>query len=518
MEKSTLRNLTNLARSRSDPASTTEDIPRPRFSWKTRILIPAMILGGFLILLSATAYNHIIPAVQVNAAPVVLKRIQGTAAGTATVQAAGWIEAEPYKSYVTAQADGIVREVLVLEGDTLKAGQVVARLIDEDAKLAVQKAEAEVQQSEASLVAAHAEFLSAKTEWENPVERTRAIAISEAQLGESRATLEQIANEIAAEESEIQFFKIEYDRGVALHVSGAIAELELVRRRSRYYAQKSKIEAVRQRHAATKELIAKNEAELIAHKEFMRLRTEERRKLDRAQAAVTEAEAALKRTKTSLAEARLKLERMEIRSPIDGMVMSRLTEPGSKVVVISDNPGSARVLSVYDPRKLQVRVDVPLAETGKVGVGQQADIVVDVLPDRNFSGTVTRVLHEANIQKNTLEVKVAIENPEPQIRPEMLARVRFLGKLDPGSDTSKEADRLFGPENAFKSSGGSSVAWVISDFDGKYGFVAPRSVKLGHIRKDGWVDVLEGLQPGDLVITRSPSELKNGKKVLVMSE
>jgi multidrug resistance efflux pump len=102
---------------------------------------------------------------------------------------------------------------------------------------------------------------------------------------------------------------------------------------------------------------------------------------------------------------------MEIRSPIDGMVMSRLTEPGSKVVVISDNPGSARVLSVYDPRKLQVRVDVPLAETGKVGVGQQADIVVDVLPDRNFSGTVTRVLHEANIQKNTLEVKVAIENP-----------------------------------------------------------------------------------------------------------
>ena len=147
-----------------------------------------------------------------------------------------------------------------------------------------------------------------------------------------------------------------------------------------------------------------------------------------------------------------------------------------------------------------------------------ADIVVDVLPDRNFSGTVTRVLHEANIQKNTLEVKVAIENPEPQIRPEMLARVRFLGKLDPGSDTSKEADRLFGPENAFKSSGGSSLAWVISDFDGKYGFVAPRSVKLGHIRKDGWVDVLEGLQPGDLVITRSSSELKNGTKVLVVSE
>ncbi len=51
----------------------------------------------------------------------VLRKIQAAAAGTATVQAAGWIEAEPYKSYVTAQADGIVREVLVLEGDTLKA-------------------------------------------------------------------------------------------------------------------------------------------------------------------------------------------------------------------------------------------------------------------------------------------------------------------------------------------------------------------------------------------------------------
>jgi multidrug resistance efflux pump len=206
------------------------------------------------------------------------------------------------------------------------------------------------------------------------------IAISEAQLGESRATLEQIANEIAAEESEIQFFKIEYDRGAALHVSGAIAELELVRRRSRYYAQKSKIEAVRQRHAATKELIAKNEAELIAHKEFMRLRTEERRKLDRAQAAVTEAEAALKRTKTSLAEARLKMERMEVRSPIDGMDEQVGTRLESSIYF--DNP-DPRVLA---PRSVEAVYGWMCRWLRLKGGSGPAGRYCGDVADRNFSG------------------------------------------------------------------------------------------------------------------------------------
>ena len=270
------------------------------------------------------------------------------------------------------------------------------------------------------------------------------------------------------------------------------------------------------KHAATKKLITKYEADLNAAQEHMNLRTEERRKLDSARAAVLQAEAVLNQGKTSLAEAKLRLERMSIRSPMDGIVMNRLIEPGSKVVVISDNPNSAKVISFYDPKRLQVRVDVPLADAGKISVGQQAHITVEILPDRPFSGTVTRVLHEANIQKNTLEVKVALSDPDPTLRPEMLARVKFLATLPPDAD--KEGERVFAPENAIRGTGANTVAWVVRGFDGNFGNAVPLGVKPGTSKTNGWIEVSEGLQPGDLVITGSVAELKNGKKVKVVTD
>lgn len=493
-----------------------DSVPRPRFNWKLRVLVPGLVLGGFAVLLGLSAYEEFAPSVAVNASPVVLKPVEGNLKGAVTVQAAGWLEADPYKSYVTALTDGIVREVLVLEGEAVNSGQVVVRLVDEDARLAVQRASDKAMELEAALNAEKAELQAAVTEWENPIERQRAVDIGEAQLAETKATLDQIASEIAMEESNLEHAKSQHDRAMGLHVSGAISEQEFVRLRSQHNAQVSKIAALRNRHAAAKELASKHEADLRAAKEHMSLRTDERRKLDRARATVLQAEATLNQARTSLAEATLRLERTEIRSPMDGVVLSRLTEPGSKVVVLSDNPGSARVLSLYDPKHLQVRVDVPLVDAGKISAGQEAEIVVEVLPEKPFSGKVTRVMHEANIQKNTLEAKVVLGDPDPLLRPEMLARVKFLARPDPQAD--KAGYRLFAPENAVRGSGGSALTWVVRDFDGEKGTAHATPARIGTVKSNGWVHVLEGLQPGDLVITSSVTELKSGKKVRVAGE
>jgi len=458
----------------------------------------------------------LVPALTVHASPVVLKAVQGNMSGAVTVQAAGWVEADPYKTYVTALTDGIVREVLVLEGEPVKQGQVVVRLVDEDARLAVQRAHDKVKELEATLALEQAELTAATTEWENPVERKRAVAVAKARVAESKATLEQIAAETAMEESNLEHSKSQYDRAKGLRSSGAVSEQEFIRLRSHYSAQTSKIVALRMRHTAEKELITRHEADLRAAKEHMDLRIEERLKLDRARAATLKAEASLSQARTALAEANLRLERMEIRSPMDGIVMRRLTEPGSKVVVLSDNAGSARVLGLYDPARLQVRVDVPLADAAKVSVGQQAEVVVEVLPDRNFPGTVTRVLHEANIQKNTLEVKVALADPNPKLRPEMLARVKLLAK--PSPDADKERHRVFAPETAIKVTGTNSAVWIVRTSDGDRGTAFSAPVKLGTIKTNGWADVLEGLQPGDLVITSPVADLRNGKKVKVVTD
>ena len=336
--------------------------------------------------------------------------------GTVTVQAAGWVEADPYKSYVTALADGVVREILVLEGQRIEKGQVVARLVDDDARLALRRAEAEVHALEAALASAKADREAAKTEWENPVDRRRAIDVADAELKEARASLEMVAAEIVREQAILEQDRSDYDRAVPLYKAASISEAELVRVRSKFNAQKAKLKSSRFQHSLIRARIARHEADLAAATENMKLRIEERRKLEQSQAAVMRTEAELSRARAVLGEAQLRLERMEIRAPVAGMVMKRLTEPGSKVVFNVDHPSSAQVLTLYDPKSLQVRVDVPLSDVMRIGVGQTAEVVVDVLSDRVFSGTVTRVLHEANIQKNTLEVKVALTDPAPELR------------------------------------------------------------------------------------------------------
>ena len=71
--------------------------------------------------------------------------------------------------------------------------------------------------------------------------------------------------------------------------------------------------------------------------------------------------------------------------------MARLVEPGSKVMLNMDHPRSAQVVRLYDPNRLQVRVDIPLVDAAKVGVGKPAEVIVEVLPDKADDGMkVTR--------------------------------------------------------------------------------------------------------------------------------
>ena len=128
---------------------------------------------------------------------------------------------------------------------------------------------------------------------------------------------------------------------------------------------------------------------------------------------------------------KLRLERMVIRAPITGLVQRRLKVPGDKIMLGMDDPLSAHLLHLYDPERLQVRVDVPLADAAGVFVGQRCEIVVDILPDVVFVGDVTRITHEADLQKNTLQVKVRVIDPDPVLKPEMLTRVRFLAEGGP---------------------------------------------------------------------------------------
>ncbi len=213
--------------------------------------------------------------------------------------------------------------------------------------------------------------------------------------------------------------------------------------------------------------------------------------------------------------ARLALDRTVIRSPIDGVVLRRYVKPGSKRGRALDNENSAVIVSLFDPESLQVRVDVPLAEAGRLDIGQPTRISTAMLPGRVFTGTVTRVVGEADLQRNTLQAKVAVHSPDPRMRPDVLCRVEFWSRSDradataPGSITRRRT--LWVPMAALGDPSDSTQdVWVI---DALTTTATRRTVELGNQVADGLQLVRKGLRVNEMVVTSDTSGLREGQRV-----
>ena len=492
---------------------TTATVPLPRRRWKTRVLVPGLILTATGVALALATGSAVWPATPVRVVPVVIKAgVQ--AAGKVIVQAPGWVEADPFPVAVTALADGVVQEVLVLEGQPVAADQVVARLVDADAKLALAKAEAVLHEARAAVAAAEADLKAAQREWDHPVDLTRRLATSEAALAEKQADLARWPAEVTAEEALAEYKEAEYARVAPLYESGTASQIEFIRVQKEYENQQAMAAAVRARKPSIEAQIAALQAEVVAARENLQLRIPETKMREATVAHLAQMQAAVAAAEAARDEAQLRLDRMAVQAPTAGIVMTRLVEPGSKLMLNGNDMQSSQLLRLYDPQKLQVRVDVPLADSAKVGVGQLAEVVVDVLPEQVFQGHVTRIVNEADVQKNTLQVKVAIENPVAEIKPEMLARARFLASTDARPDG--QVQRLLVPEAVvIRHAGGHTMLWLA---DQAHNVAVSRTITLARTKAQGWVEVETGVQPGDRIIVDPPENLRDGSRIRIVGE
>lgn len=469
------------------------DVPPPPFRWVTRVGLPVAVLAGFAALFAGSMAESLTPAVVVDVVPAVERPAiartahGGEAAGgerAVAVQAAGWIEPDPFAVVATALTDGSVEEVLFLEGDTVERGQPLVRLVADDARLALRRAEAD--------------FRAAEEAWEANIEARREAEVTAARVREAAAALDLAGADLEVERSLLREAERIHNRRESLVSNGSVSREEYDSAAAAAEAQAARVRVMERRIDELEAQLDRARVEAGAAARHLELRTEARRHLEL--------------TRVALDEARLRVERLEVRSPIDGVVMRRFVAPGSMLTAVSDNPEAARVAEIYDPEKLQVRVDVPLADAGKVSAGQEARIVVEVMPDHTFTGRVTRITNLADIQKNTLEVKVAVADPLPALRPEMLARVRFLDPpRNAGAATTGGGRSVFAPEGTIN--GG--AAWVVTGFDGEHGVLARRVVTTTGATAEGWEEVESGLRPGDLLVVPAEGELRPNQKVRI---
>ena len=133
-----------------------------------------------------------------------------------------------------------------------------------------------------------------------------------------------------------------------------------------------------------------------------------------ARAEVSEAQAQLQSDETNLAKA-------TIRSPIDGIVLDRLIEPGQTVAATYQTP---RLFTIAeDLTRMRLHVDVDEADVGQVAVGQRAVFAVDAYPDRTFAAAISEVRFAPQTVDGvvTYEAVLAVDNGELSLRPGMTA-------------------------------------------------------------------------------------------------
>lgn len=143
--------------------------------------------------------------------------------------------------------------------------------------------------------------------------------------------------------------------------------------------------------------------------------------LDQARAQVNAAQASIRQQAASTQTTQVNLDRTVIRSPVDGVVLSRSVDPGNAVAA------SLQAVTLFtlaeDLSRMKLQVNVDEADVGQVRDGQKASFTVSAYPSRNYPATITRVSYGSTTKDNvvTYVAELAVHNDDLSLRPGMTA-------------------------------------------------------------------------------------------------
>ncbi|HJV59721.1 MAG TPA: efflux RND transporter periplasmic adaptor subunit [Albitalea sp.] len=340
----------------------------------------------------------------------------GMAAG-AVLQATGYVTARR-QATVSTQITGTLTQVLIEEGDHVKAGQVLARLEDSALRASLNAAQANVQAAQAQVTQAQAQLAQAE--------------------GDARRQNELVASGMTTRQAAEQ---------ARTAVASAAALLEARRR---------------------------------------------------------EADAA----RAQLAQAKVSYDFTFVRAPFSGVITEKAAQVGEIVSPLSAGGGFTRtgVGTIVDMDSLEVDVDVNEAYIGQVTPDMPAQAVLDAYPDWRIPAHVVAIVPAADRGKATVKVRVALEQKDARIVPNMGVRVSFLGRKE--AVPAQLPKGVVVPPQAIVQRDGRSVVFVVSDGKAVQRAVAPAPQDLGQMKL-----VPQGLVAGEQVVVSPPASLHDGASV-----
>jgi RND family efflux transporter MFP subunit len=224
---------------------------------------------------------------------------------------------------------------------------------------------------------------------------------------------------------------------------------------------------------------------------------------------------ALTREQTRAAAAKIEVARQDVenctvRSPYDGVVVSKDAQRGEIVSPMSAGGGFTRtgIATVVDMKSIEIEVDVNEAYIARVKPGQKTVATLDAYPDWQIPASVRTVIPTADRQKATVKVRVAFDKLDPRILPDMGVKVAFLDDAPPANGKASDVKALV-PSTAVHDDAGKSIVFVVKEQK-----LERRAVSLG-AKRGGDVEIMAGISPGDMLVVHGGEGLREGQAVEV---
>jgi RND family efflux transporter MFP subunit len=209
---------------------------------------------------------------------------------------------------------------------------------------------------------------------------------------------------------------------------------------------------------------------------------------------------------------RQSLDDLVIRAPFTGVAISKDAQPGEMISPVSAGGGFTRtgICTLVDMASLEIEVDVNEAYINRVRNDQRAVAVLDAYPDWQIPARVITTIPAADRQKATVKVRLAFDQLDPRILPDMGVKVSFLSdeKEMPAAETKP---KVLVPKTAVR--GGDEPYVFIVQGDK----VERRAIRTAPATGED-VAVVSGLSGGEQVVIEGPEQLADGFKVKVRNE
>lgn len=503
--------LQGLAVDRSEPRTGGPNRRRHVF---TRYVLPGGLIVGFLLLLGWAARDYVFPPRVVKVVPVYATTAERRQEGEPLFNASGWIEPRPTAVRVAALAPGVVETLLVVEDQPIRAGEPVAELVKADARLDVEKAVADLELQLAQADEAQAALVAAKTRHAKPVHLVAKLGEAEAALAQLKTQLKNLPFETRRAEADQDAAQKDYQ--AKANSKGVVPKVEIEIASSKLASAKALVDELRNRAISLANEVTAQTGRRDALKTQLELLADEVQAVAKADSQVRSAAARVAQARVAVAQAKLQLDRMTVVAPITGRVFQLIADPGARIGGPAQNPGydGSTIVTLYRPEMLQIRVDVRFEDIPRVQLNQPVEINNPALASP-IVGQVLIISSEADIQQNTLQVKVAIPDPPEVFKPDMLVAATFLAPKQTGRPTTDDkVARIYVLQQLVQQGADGPFVWVVDQSNG----VARRvAIQTGSIGANGLREVTKGLNVSSRIIASNADGLVDGERIRVDS-